>query len=220
MNGTREPWSFGVEPLDQARALAPLLRRVAGLVQALDEPHAAVDRLHAQLVVAEAELAAVAAEDPRPRVGDDPPAPGRPYVDHGADIGGYNPCFPEYELTVAGDRAHGTVTFPIVFEGPPGIVHGGVQATFFDCVMQEHNCAVGQAGKTTALRTRYRRPVPLATPLSFTVQREVADGRIVSTGSLVAGDAVLTTATMEAVVGDRDGLPSVSPRRTTPGRTA
>ena len=31
-------------------------------------------------------------------------------------------------------HASGTVTFPLVFEGPPGVVHGGVLATFFDCV--------------------------------------------------------------------------------------
>ena len=76
---------------------------------------------------------------------------GRVYLDHARDIGAYNPCFPEYDIAVDGDRAHGTVTFPVPYEGPPGIVHGGFLAVFFDCVVQHHNCDVGVAGKTTSL---------------------------------------------------------------------
>ena len=88
------------------------------------------------------------------------------YLDHARDVGAYNPCFPEYELTVDGRRATGTVTFPIAYEGPPGVVHGGFLALFFDCVVQHHNCDVGVAGKTTSLAIRYRRPTPLLTPLT------------------------------------------------------
>ena len=62
------------------------------------------------------------------------------------------PCFPEYDdHGRRRSRASGTVTFPIVYEGPPGIVHGGFLAVFFDSVMQHHNCDVGVAGKTTAM---------------------------------------------------------------------
>ena len=41
--------------------------------------------------------------------------------------------------------------FPIAYEGPPGIVHGGFLAVFFDSIIQHHNCDVGVAGKTTSL---------------------------------------------------------------------
>ena len=85
------------------------------------------------------------------------------YLDHGRDIGAYNPSFPEYDLTVDGPRATGTVTFPIAYEGPPGVVHGGFLALFADCIAQHHNCEVGVAGKTVSLAIRYRRPAPLLT---------------------------------------------------------
>ena len=166
------PWTFGVEPLPQALELAPLLRRVAGLVQALEHDDPAVAELIERLRAAEAALAERAPADPSPRIGADAPADRRPYVDHSRDIGAYNPCFPEYEITVDGPRASGTVTFPLVFEGPPGVVHGGVLATFFDCVVQHHNCDVGVAGKTTSLLVEYRRPTPLAVPLRFEIDRD------------------------------------------------
>jgi hypothetical protein len=141
---------------------------------------------------------------------------GRVYLDHARDIGAFNACFPTYDIAVDGDRATGTVTFPLAYEGPPGIVHGGFLALFFDCAVQHHNCDVGVAGKTTSLALRYRRPAPLLTPLAFTLERAAAGGRIRSTGRLLAGDRVLCEAEMDAVAGDRANLPEVSPRRSAP----
>lgn len=208
-----DPWVFGLEPLDQTVEVAPLLRRVAGLIQALEAPSEVVDRLGADLRRAERELAALVSAEIPPRVGPDASADRRPYLDHGRDVGSYNPCFPVYELTVDGEQAWGTVTFPIVFEGPPGIVHGGVQATFFDSVIQHHHCEVGTAGRTTALELRYRRPVPLGVSLTFTIEREPGEDRLRSTARLFHGDELLTTAVMLAVAGNRSALPPVSPRR-------
>ena len=161
-------------------------------------------------------LAERATADALPRLGDDAPADRRPYVDHSRDIGVYNPCFPEYEIAVDGPRASGTVTFPVVFEGPPGVVHGGVLATFFDCVVQHHNCDVGVAGKTTSLLVEYHRPTPLAVPLRFEIDRDTDDARITSRVELFRGDDALCTGTMEAVAGDRSRLPFVPPRRPVP----
>jgi hypothetical protein len=206
-----EPWTFGVEPLPQSRELAPLLRRVAGLALALDAPHAAVDQLIEQLRMAEQELLSATPTNLAPRLG--PDTGDRVYVDHSRDIGAYNPVFPEYDIDVTGDRASGTVTFPLVYEGPPGVVHGGVLATFFDCVIQHHNCDVGVAGKTSSLHVAYRRPTPVATALTFAVDRAVDDRRITSQARLINGEKVLCEATMEAVAGQRTNLPPVSPRR-------
>jgi acyl-coenzyme A thioesterase PaaI-like protein len=206
-------WTFGVEPLPQSLVVGPLLRRVAGLVQALEQEDPAVARLVEDLQAAERALAARVAADPTPRLGADAPAERRPYVDHSRDVGAYNPCFPEYEIAVDGDRASGTVTFPVVFEGPPGVVHGGVLATFFDCVVQHHNCDVGVAGKTTSLLVSYRRPTPLGTQLAFEIERETDDRRITSRARLLLGADLCCTATMEAVAGDLSRLPPVPPRR-------
>ncbi|HVH20671.1 MAG TPA: hypothetical protein VNF72_20445 [Myxococcota bacterium] len=206
-------WTFGVEPLPQSREIADLVRRVAGLVLALEAPHAALERLAAALRSAEQELREHAPADATPRVGGHADSDRRAYIDHSRDIGAFNPCFPEYEIRIDGDRASGTVSFPIVFEGPPGVVNGGVLATFFDLVVQHHNCDVGVAGKTTSIAVRYRRPALLLRELTFEIERAVSDGRIVSTARLREGDFVLCEAEVRAVAGDLAALPAVSPRR-------
>jgi hypothetical protein len=92
-------------------------------------------------------------------------------------------------------------------------VHGGVLATFFDCVIQHHNCDVGVAGKTSSLLVTYRRPTPVLTSLEYEVERVVDDRRITSQARLTSGEKLLCSATMEAVAGQRTNLPPVSPRR-------
>jgi len=206
-------WTFGVEPLPESLDVAKRMRSVAGLVLSLEATHPAVERLAAALRDAEEELRGVAPADATPRIGPDAPRDRRVYLDHSRDIGAFNPCFPTYRIHVDGDRASGTVSFPIVFEGPPGIVNGGFLAVFFDVVVQHHNCDVGVAGKTTSLAVRYRRPTPLLAELSFEVERSVADGRIHSTARLLAEGAVLCEAEVRAVAGELAGLVEVSPRR-------
>ncbi|HVN50454.1 MAG TPA: PaaI family thioesterase [Acidimicrobiales bacterium] len=205
-------WTFGVEPLPQALEMAPLLRRIAGLVQSLDRDEAAVAELLAQLRDAEHELERLVPPDTAPRLGMEATDHQRPYVDHARDIGAYNPCFPEYEIVVEGPWARGAVTFPLAFEGPPGIVHGGVLATFFDCVVQHHNCDVGVAGRTTSLLVEFRRPVPLDVALDFEIDRATDRRRITSHARLRCDAELLCTATIEAVAGERARLPHVPPR--------
>jgi hypothetical protein len=206
-------WTFGAEPLPQAVTIASLIRNVAGLVLSLEAPHAAVERLADALRSAEAELRRLVPADPTPRVGRAAGSDGRIYLDHSRDIGAFNPSFPTYEIHVNGDRASGTVAFPIVYEGPPGVVHGGFLALFFDSIVQHHNCDLGLAGKTTALGVTYRRPTPLLTELRFEVDRSVEDDRITSAARLLADGIVLCDAQVSAVAGNRARLPEVSPRR-------
>ena len=210
MPPTKRRWTFGVEPLPQAIEIASLIRNVAGLVLSLEQPHPAVERLAAALRDAEVELGRVAPASAVPRVG---ASEGRVYVDHARDVGEFNPCFPTYRIRVEGDRATGTVRFPIVFEGPPGLVNGGVLAVFFDLIVQHHNCDVGVSGKTTSISLRFRRPTPLLAELAFEIERAVADSRITSRARLLADDTVLCEAEVKAVAGDLAALPEVSPRR-------
>lgn len=208
-----EPWTFGNEPLAQTATAADLLRRVTGRLLALEGDEPEVERLVAELRRVDDALAARVPDDPTPRVGAAASGEGRAYVDHARDIGAYNPCFPLYDITVDGNRAAGSVEFPLPYEGPPGIVHGGFLGVFFDCAVQHHNCDVGVAGKTTSMALRYRRPAPLLTSLAFTIERSAADGRIRSTGRLLDGERLLCEAEVDAVAGDRAALPEVSPRR-------
>ena len=173
-----------------------------------------IDGLLAELAAAEAAARARGAAGHRRRASAPRSTPTvASYIDHARDIGAFNPCFPEYEITVDGDRASGTVSFPLAYEGPPGLVHGGFLAVFFDSVVQHHNCDVGVAGKTTSLALRYRRPTPLLTELRFEMTRAVDGSRIISDAQLLRDDKVLCEAHMDAIAGDRAALPAVSPRR-------
>jgi acyl-coenzyme A thioesterase PaaI-like protein len=206
-------WTFGAEPLAQTRDAAVLLRQITGELLALEHDSADVDGVLVQLRQIEATLHHLIPPGSTPRVGEAAAGDGRVYIDHSRSIGGYNPSFPEYDIVVEGERAWGTVTFPVPYEGPPGIVHGGFLALFFDCVVQHHNCDVGVAGRTTSLTLRYRRPVPLTTDLDFTVARSVSGGLIHSTAKLVSQGRVLCEAEVDAIAGDRAKLPTVAPRR-------
>ncbi len=206
-------WVFGEEPLPQQRRAALLIRELAALVVSLEREHPEVDRLIGELERTVAALQTVVPPEVVPRVGPAVDSDGRVYIDHSHDIGEFNPCFPEYRISVDGEVATGTVEFPVVYEGPPGIVHGGFLALFFDCVIQHHNCDLGVAGKTSTLALRYRRPTPIATPLEFTIERSFDDRHITSTGRLELDGRVLCEAEMGAVAGDRTNLPAVSPRR-------
>ncbi|MCK9900209.1 hypothetical protein CC117_13895 [Parafrankia colletiae] len=218
------PWTFGVGPLPQTVVAADRLRQVISLLLALEHPDPAVDDLLAALDAAQRRLGRSAPADPAPRVGAAVDGAGRAYLDHSRHIGAFNPCFPDYEIAVDGDHAEGTVNFPIAYEGPPGLVHGGFLALFFDAVIQHHNCDLGLAGKTAGLALRYRRPTPLRTDLRFVLIRSADGPRIRTTGRLlagevageVAGDVVLCEAELDAVKGDRARLPDVSPRRAHP----
>jgi hypothetical protein len=206
-------WTFGEPPLAQTERAATVLRDVTSRLLALEHDEPAVDQLLADLARAADALDALVPPDAAPRVGPTAPDDGRVYLDHSRDIGAFNPCFPAYELEVEGDAARGRVTFPIAYEGPPGLVHGGFLGLFFDCVVQHHNCDVGVAGKTTSMTIDFRRPTPLMVPLTFALERVVDDNRIRSTGELFDGDRLLCTAAIEAIAGDRGNLPPVSPRR-------
>jgi hypothetical protein len=207
-------WTFGVEPLPQAVRAAALLRRLTGVILALEGERPELDRLILELQAVEESLSSRIPPDPTPRVGAAAPAGGRVYLDHARHIGSYNPSFPEYDIVVDGSRAHGSVAFPLPYEGPPGIVHGGFLAVFFDCAVQHHNCDLGVAGRTTSLSVRYRRPTPLLTPLAFIIDRTVSNGRIRSVGTLFLDEQILCKAEVDAIAAERAALPEVSPRET------
>jgi hypothetical protein len=208
-----ERWYFGEQPLDQTRELAAVLRDLMGTALGLEQDSDELADAIVELGALQARLAAAGPSDLRPRVGDDAAPDRRVYVDHSRDVGDYNAAFPYYEISVADDKAAGTVEFPVVYEGPPGVVHGGFLAVFFDCILQHLSCDMGQAGKTRSLNLRYRRPTPILTELQFSAERVVTDDAIEFTAELRDGETVVCLAEMSAVLGNRANLPAVSPRR-------
>lgn len=199
--------SYGERPLAQTVAAAGALRRLSGLLLSLEHEHPVVDAMLRQIEEWEGELTAAAPPDPTPRIGPDATDSQRVYLDHAFDIGAYNPAFPEYTIdALDAETASGRVTFPVVFEGPPGLVNGGFIGVFFDCVTQHHSCATGRTGKTRALTVTFRRPTPILTELNFDVTRAEADGRVTSTARLMLGDEVLCTGEFHTSASSPDRL--------------
>jgi len=185
---------FGEAPLAQTVAAAAAMRRLSSLLVSLEHPHRAVDAMLQKFAEWECELAAVAPTDNAPRIGELPDDPRRVYLNHATDIGAYNPSFPEYRFgQFDAENATGTVEFPLIYEGPPGLVHGGFLGVFFDCVIQHHNCVTGLSGKTRSLAVTFRRPTPVLTELRFDIARSQGERGITSTGRLLLDDEVLCT---------------------------
>ena len=198
---------FGEQPLSQTVAAAGAIRRLNGLLLSLEHDHPTVDAMLVQLAEWERELAGAIPADLTPRIGPDSTEDQRVYLDHAFDVGAYNPCFPEYTFDhLDADTAAGRVTFPLVFEGPPGLVSGGFLAVFFDSVTQHQSCAAGRTGKTRSLNVTYRRPTPILTELCFDVVRAEADGRVTSTARLLHGDEVLCVGELNTAASAPDKL--------------
>lgn len=183
---------YGERPLAQTVAAAGAMRRLTGLLLALEQDHPVVGDMLGRFSEWESVLAAAGPRDLTPRIGPDADDERRIYLDHAFDIGAYNPCFPEYAFDhLDAETASGRVTFPLVYEGPPGLVNGGFLAVFFDCVTQHQSCALERTGKTRALTLTFWRPTPILTELHFDIVRMETDSSVVSTARLLRDDEVL-----------------------------
>jgi len=186
---------FGEAPMPQTVAAAGAIRRLGSLLLSLEHAHPTVDAIVAQISDWEHELSGAVPPDSAPRISfdkSDEDGSRRVYLDHATDIGAFNPCFPEYRFDhLDAETAFGQATFPLVYEGPPGLVHGGFLAVFFDCVIQHQNCLVGLSGKTRSLNVAFRRPTPVLTDLRFDITRSEVERGITSTARLLLDDEVL-----------------------------
>jgi hypothetical protein len=197
---------YGEQPLAQTVAAAGAMRRLTGLLLSLEHHHPTVDAMLAQFAGWEHELAVAIPPDPTPRIGEGG-ADQRVYLDHAFDVGAYNPSFPEYTFDHLDDEtASGRVTFPVNYEGPPGLVNGGFLAVFFDCITQHQSCAAEKTGKTRSLTVTFRRPTPILTELRFDITRDESDGRVTSIARLLLGDEVLCIGEFKTVANSPDKL--------------
>lgn len=191
---------FGEAPLGQTVVAAGAIRRLSSLLLSLEQAHPTVDAIVAQIGDWERELSAAVPPDSAPRIGADEDGSRRVYLDHATDIGAFNPCFPEYRFEhLDAETASGRVAFPLVYEGPPGLVHGGFLAVFFDCAIQHQNCLAGLSGKTRFLNVKFRRPTPVLTELRFDITRSQGERGITSTARLLLDDEVLCIGEVETL---------------------
>lgn len=126
---------------------------------------------------------------------------GAEFVDRSPIIGSINALAVPMEVSVRrsdDDRplVEGRVTFPAQFEGPPGCVHGGFIAAYFDEVLGVVQSLSGQPGMTANLSVNYRSPTPLLRPLVFRANIDSVEGRKIFTrGTLHHGETLCAEAT-------------------------
>lgn len=191
---------FGEQPLAQTVAAAAAMRRLSGLLLSLEHSHPTVDEMLAKFAEWESDLAGAAPPDSTARLGSGGSDSQRVYLGHAFDIGSFNPCFPEYRFDhLDGETGSGTVTFPLVYEGPPSVVHGGFLAVFFDSVTQHQNCAAALSGRTRSLTVTYRRPTPILTELRFDIVRSEIERAVTSTARLLLDGEVLCIGEINAM---------------------
>jgi len=186
----RPPGSL-LELANSVRKLTERLLRVADLPQDVAaEAHALASR--ADLLTER--LAPHALEDRVPRMGPEPAAT-RPYFVRGPIIGAHHPLQPLFEMEHLPGQSRGRVNFGVTYEGPPGCVHGGFVAFFFDEILGEHNVRARIPAMTGTLTVRYNEATPLLTDLDFLVRSEARGPRKVLTrGTLSHGEVVLAEA--------------------------
>ena len=109
-----------------------------------------------------------------------------------------SPLAPPLVITGAVDgRIDAEVTLGKAYEGPPGLVQGGVTAALLDHALGRAARSAGRGGLTASLSVRYRRPVPLGTPLVVHAEVQGAEGRRTTAVATVATAADPATALAE-----------------------
>jgi acyl-coenzyme A thioesterase PaaI-like protein len=101
---------------------------------------------------------------------------------HNPVTGPENAIAPPVHLAATPDGGVvGSMNLGLVYQGPPGYVHGGVSAMVMDHVLGVANHVAGDTGMTGTLTIRYRRPTPLWQPLEITSRQVSVDGRKIRT---------------------------------------
>ncbi|MCO5971155.1 PaaI family thioesterase [Actinoallomurus soli] len=114
--------------------------------------------------------------------------------------GELNVLAPPIEIGVLPDgTARSEFTLGVLYEGPPGFVHGGVSAMVLDHLSGVAASANGTPGMTAGLDLRYRRPTPLHVPLVAEAKAVRVDGRKTFVESRILGPDGQVTAEATAV---------------------
>jgi acyl-coenzyme A thioesterase PaaI-like protein len=117
-------------------------------------------------------------------------------------IGRLNPVAPRFDLEVRRDGSglRGTeviarTALGLLYEGPAGMVHGGIIASLFDQFLSIANIDNGFGAFTGTLTVRYLAPCPLETPLEFHCRTDRVEGRkVFAVGELLAAGAPVAEA--------------------------
>ena len=113
----------------------------------------------------------------------------------GVILGPQHPLRPDLQIAHEDGLTHGTVRFGVTFEGPPGCVHGGFVAHFFDQILGQHNLWAKIPAMTGTLSVRFRKGTPILRELAFDVRHERrGERKVITSGRLVADGVVFSEA--------------------------
>ncbi|GAA1457271.1 PaaI family thioesterase [Nocardiopsis exhalans] len=88
-----------------------------------------------------------------------------------------NPAAPQLFLDRTDEGLRAEITLNTIYQGPPGLVHGGWIAAMLDQAVGSVSAVETSPGLTAKLEINYRRPTPLFTPLEITSWVERVEGR-------------------------------------------
>lgn len=89
------------------------------------------------------------------------------YDHHCFACGEQNPGGLKLKFVQEGNVVSTTFSPPEIYQGYPGILHGGIVSTVFDEVMSQCLWVLGQPAFTARLEVRFRRNIPLLKPVKF-----------------------------------------------------
>jgi acyl-coenzyme A thioesterase PaaI-like protein len=175
------------EPAAERRELGAALRK---LVDAAVLTSASPDELRAAAAAAD-ELTAMLSG---PAVTVDDSVRAGSYREQMSLVGGAShPIAPQLRMVrVDSESALGEVVIGPVFQGGPGLVHGGILALLIDHAM---GCVAAQPDRpamTARLTMRYRRPTPLGVPLTVSVRLDRTEGRKLLLSAAITADGTVT----------------------------
>jgi len=100
------------------------------------------------------------------------------YRAHMSLVGGLShPIAPQLQMQVHEGGASGEVVIGPLFQGGPGLVHGGVLALLIDHAMGCVAAGPQRPAMTVTLTMHYRKPTPLGVPLTVAVRLDRIEGR-------------------------------------------
>jgi acyl-coenzyme A thioesterase PaaI-like protein len=173
-------------PSDERRELGEALRRLLDVV------------VQTGAAPAELRAAAVAIDELTARlstttVRTDRSVRANSYRAHMSLVGGLShPIAPELHMDVHEGGGQGGVVIGPVFQGGPGLVHGGILALLIDHAMGCVAAGPERPAMTVRLAMRYLKPTPLGVPLTVSVRLDRIEGRRLHLSADITADGQVT----------------------------
>jgi acyl-coenzyme A thioesterase PaaI-like protein len=188
MSGYQAAESAAVEwsPSDERRELGEALRRLLDVVVMTGADAA-------ELSAATETINELTASLARTTVHADMSVHEDSYRSHMSLVGGLShPIAPQLTMELDGDSGTGEVVIGPVFQGGPGLLHGGIIALLIDHAMGCVAARRDRPAMTVKLAMRYRRPTPLGVPLRVSVTLDRIEGRKLHLSATITAQGEVT----------------------------